>query len=143
MKTKSKLALITTLAALLTPVAPASAHHAFSAEFDADKPVELVGTVTKLELVNPHSWVYVDVKNADGTITNWGAEFGAPFSLKEKGLTKSSVAVGSTITIHGFRSKNPKPFAYAVSAQLPDGRTVQTGGAADAPGVKQEPAKAG
>lgn len=142
MKTKSIFAAFASIAALLVAITPANAHHAFSAEFDADKPVELTGTVTKLELVNPHSWVYVDVKNADGTVTNWGAEFGAPFSLKEKGLTKSSVAVGSTITIKGFRSKNPKPFAYAVSAKLPDGRVVQTGGAADAPGVKQEPAKA-
>jgi hypothetical protein len=144
MKMKSKLAIITSLAALLASAAPANAHHAFSAEFDADKPLELTGVVTKLELVNPHSWVYVDVKNADGTITSWGAEFGAPFSLKEKGLTKGSVPVGSTITIRGYRSKNPKPFAYAVSAKLPDGREVQTGGAADAPGVKkEEPVKAG
>jgi len=142
MNTKSKLAVIAALAALSISITPANAHHAFSAEFDADKPLELTGTVTKLELVNPHSWVYVDVKNADGTVTNWGAEFGAPFSLKEKGLTKASLPVGSTVIIKGFRSKNPKPFAYAVSAILPDGREVQTGGAADAPGVKKEPAKA-
>lgn len=109
------------------------AHHAFSAEFDADKPVEIKGVVTKFELVNPHSWIYLDVKEADGKVANWGFEYGAPFSLKERGVTKTSFAVGSEVTITGYRAKSGKNFGYAVSSVTADGRTFQTGGAADAP----------
>jgi hypothetical protein len=114
----------------------AHAHHAFSAEFDADKPIELKGTVTKLELVNPHSWLYLDVKQEDGNVANWGFEFGAPFSLKEKGVTKATVPVGSQVTVQGYRAKNGKNFGYAVTTILSDGRAVKTGGAQDAPGAQ-------
>lgn len=115
---------------------PAQAHHAFSAEFDAEQPIELSGTVTKLELVNPHSWLYLDVKQPDGQVANWGFEFGAPFSLKEKGVTKATLPVGSTVSVQGFRAKNGKNFGYAVTTVLSDGRAVKTGGAQDAPGAQ-------
>lgn len=134
--------LVSGLLALTAP--PAEAHHAFSAEFDAEKPIELKGVVTKLELVNPHSWLYLDVKQTDGSAKNWGFEFGAPFSLKQKGITKASLPVGSEVTIQGYRAKNGKDFGYAVTTVLSDGRSVKTGGAQDAPdaqtqGAAQQP----
>jgi hypothetical protein len=116
-----------------------SAHHAFSAEFDALKPIELKGVVTKLELVNPHSWLYLDVKNKDGSIERWGVEFGAPYSLKQKGITKGTLTPGSEISIKGYRAKNGQNFGYAVSAILADGTSVATGGAPDAPATQAAP----
>lgn len=123
------------LAAVLSAsyVLHAHAHHAFSAEFDANQPVELKGVVTKLELTNPHSWLYIDVKNADGSVTNWGFEFGAPFSLKEKGINKTVLKPGVEVAIKGYRSKNEKEYGYAVTTTLADGRSFKTGGAQDAP----------
>lgn len=135
MKYKRKSGLV--LLALLAASIPALAHHAFSAEFDGKQPIEVKGVVTKFELVNPHSWLYLDVKGPDGTVTNWGFEFGAPFSLREKGLTKSTLTAGSEITIKGFRSKSGKPYGYAVTTTLADGRSIQTGGAQDAPATAQ------
>lgn len=111
----------------------AHAHHAFSAEFDAQKPVELKGTITQARWVNPHSWIYVDVKNKDGSVSNWGFEFGAPFSLKQKGLTKTTLPLGTEITLKGYRSKNGENYAYSTSITLADGTAFQTGGAQDAP----------
>lgn len=130
---KKPLAGFLVLAGLIAASIPAIAHHAFSAEFDAAKPIEVKGVVTKFELVNPHSWLYVDVKAADGTVTNWGFEFGAPYNLKEKGITKSTLTAGTEITVKGYQAKNGKNFAYATVTTLADGRSVKTGGAADAP----------
>lgn len=111
----------------------AFAHHAFAAEFDANQPLELKGVVTKAQWVNPHSWLYLDIKDAEGKVNNWGFEFGAPFALKEKGLTKTSLPVGSEVLIKGYRSKSGQNYGYAVTVTLADGRTFQTGGAQDAP----------
>jgi hypothetical protein len=130
---KGTLSLITI--GLLLNAQNVTAHHAFSAEFDALKPVEVKGVVTKAEWVNPHSWVYVDVKEADGTVSNWGFEFGAPFSLKQKGLTKTVLPSGTEVVINGYLSKNGKKFAYSTSIKLADGRVFQTGGAQDAPAL--------
>lgn len=118
---------------LLSGAGSAQAHHAFAAEFDADKPLEIKGTVTKAKWVNPHSWLYFDVKGSDGAITNWGVEFGAPFALQQKGLTKAELPPGSEVLVKGYRSKNGGPFGYAVTVTLADGRTFQTGGAQDSP----------
>ncbi len=133
MRKHSKLISVLAITTTLGTAIPANAHHAFSAEFDAEQPIELKGTVTKLELVNPHSWLYLDTKQADGSVANWGFEFGAPFSLKQKGITKAGLPVGSEVTIQGFRAKNGKNFGYAVTTVLADGRSVKTGGAQDAP----------
>jgi len=111
----------------------ALAHHAFAAEFDADQPIEIKGVVTKAKWVNPHSWLYLDVKDRDGNVTNWGFEFGAPFSLQSQGLTKTVLPVGSEVTVKGYRSKNGGPFGYSVTVALADGRVFKTGGAQDAP----------
>ena len=120
-------------AGALAVSAPAVAHHAFAAEFDAEKPLEIKGVVTKFKLVNPHSWLYLDVKGADGVVTNYGVEFSAPNALAERGLGKADVKPGDEITIKGYRSKNGGPFGYSVFATLSDGRVIQTGGAQDAP----------
>jgi hypothetical protein len=109
------------------------AHHAFAAEFDADQPIDLKGSVTKIKWVNPHSWLFFDVKGADGAVTNWGVEFGAPNQLARIGLKKSDVAIGTEVHIKGFRSKNGGPYGYSVTVTFADGRTFQTGGAQDAP----------
>lgn len=113
------------------------AHHAFSAEFDAEQPIEVKGVVTKFELVNPHSWLYLDVKQPDGSLVNWGFEFGAPFNLKEKGISKKTLTPNTEVTIQGFKAKNGKNFGYAVTTTLPDGRSVKTGGAQDAPTAQE------
>ncbi|WP_410211495.1 DUF6152 family protein [Aquirhabdus sp.] len=118
----------------------ASAHHAFAAEYDGKQPIHLTGVVTKAQWVNPHSWLYADVKDADGKVTNWGFEFGAPFSLKEKGLNKTTLPVGTVVVVDGFRAKSGQNYAYASTVTLADGRVFQTGGAGDAPttaGAKQ------
>lgn len=117
--------------ALLMP--NVQAHHAFAAEFDGEQPIELKGVVTKLTWVNPHSWIYIDVKDAKGEVSNWGFEFGAPFSLQQKGLTKATLPPGTEVTLKGFKSKNGKQFAYASFVTLADGRSFQTGGAPDVP----------
>jgi hypothetical protein len=119
--------------------APAGAHHAFAAEFDADQKIDLHGTVTKLKWVNPHSWLYFDVKAPDGTVTNWGVEFGAPNQLTNRGLKKADIPVGSEIHIVGYRAKNGGPFGYSVTATLADGRKIETGGAQDSPTAAAKP----
>ena len=78
------------------------AHHAWTSEFSEDKPVVLRGTLTKVELVNPHGWLWLDVKNPDGTVTNWGVEGGAPNGLIRNGITKNSLKIGEEIIVHGY-----------------------------------------
>jgi hypothetical protein len=112
---------------------PALAHHAFAAEYDGDKPLDLTGVVTKARWVNPHSWLYFDVKATDGTVTNWGVELGAPNALASKGLQKTDLQPGAEIQVKGYRSKNGGPYGYAVTVTLHDGRSFQTGGAQDVP----------
>lgn len=121
------------LATTLTGATAAWAHHAFAAEFDADKPIDVKGVVTRARLVNPHSWLYLDVKNANGSVTNWAVELGTPNALAAKGLTKEDLKSGTEVRVKGYGAKNGGPFGYAVTTTLPDGRTFQTGGAQDSP----------
>ena len=118
---------------LMAGTVPALAHHAFAAEYDGDKPIDLSGVVTKARWVNPHSWLYFDVKGSDGTVTNWGVEMGAPNALAGKGLLKTDLQAGAAIHVKGYRAKNGGPYGYAVTVSLQDGRTFQTGGAQDVP----------
>jgi Family of unknown function (DUF6152) len=118
---------------LIAVAVPAFAHHAFAAEYDGEKPLDLSGVVTKARWVNPHSWLYFDVKGSDGSVTNWGVELGAPNALAGKGLQKTDLQPGAEIHVQGYRSKNGGPFGYAVTITLHDGRAFQTGGAQDVP----------
>jgi Family of unknown function (DUF6152) len=112
---------------VMLAVVSANAHHAFSAEFDQDKPVSLSGTITKAEWVNPHAWVYIDVKGPDGTVVNWSIEMGPPNALLRRGWKKSSMAFGAVIKVDGFAAKNGKEFANATDITLPDGTKIFAG----------------
>ena len=113
--------------AVMLAGASAVAHHAFSAEFDQDKPVKMEGAVTKAEWVNPHAWIYIDVKGSDGTVVNWAIELGPPNALLRRGWKKSSMQVGAVIKVEGFAAKNGKEFANATNITMPDGTKIFVG----------------
>ena len=98
---------------LLLAVRPVVAHHAFAAEFDADKPVKLTGSVTKLDWTNPHAWIYIDVKDDGGKVANWGFELASPNGLMRSGWTRFSLKPGDVVTIEGSRAKNGSTNANA------------------------------
>jgi len=114
-------------AALLSSAAAASAHHSFAAEFDANAPVVLKGTITKMEWINPHSWIHVDVKNPDGTVTEWMVEGGTPNTLFRRGFSRESVKAGMEITVEGYRAKNGANRANGRDLILKDGKRLFMG----------------
>ena len=103
------------------------AHHSFAAEFDRNSPVTLTGSVTRVDWGNPHIWVFMDVKDDSGKVSNWGVEGGAPNALYRNGWRKDSLKVGDTVTVEGFKSKDGLPRANANRVTLPDGRRVFAG----------------
>ena len=103
-------------------IAPLRAHHAFAAEFDEKKPIKVQGTVTKWELTNPHSWIHIDVKGADGKVATWMIEGASPNNLYRLGLTKESVPVGSEITVEGYQAKDGSTRAVGRNILFADGR---------------------
>jgi hypothetical protein len=107
----------------------AAAHHSFAAEFDADQPVTLTGTITKMEWINPHSWMHIDVRNEDGTVTAWMIEGGTPNTLLRRGFTMDNVKAGTEITIEGFRARNGSNRANGADLILPDGTRLFMGSA--------------
>ena len=113
---------------LTLAVVPLRAHHAFTSEFDASKPVKLRGTVTKVELINPHSWIHIDVKNPDGSVTNWAIEGGTPNTLFRLGVNKDSLAIGSELLVDGYQAKDGSNKANGRDITFADGRKVFIGG---------------
>ncbi len=112
---------------LFVPVVPVLAHHSFAAEFDGNKKVTLTGVVTKVDWVNPHAYLYVDVKGDDGVVVNWAIESGAPNALYRQGWRKDDLKVGDTVTLEAFLAKDGSHTAAAFNVKLPDGRNVFAG----------------
>src|SRR5712671_1035670 len=123
-----KLSVLTTIVSLLSASLPLAAHHAFAAEFDVNSPVSVKGVVTKVEWVNPHAWLYVDVKDADGKVVNWHFELGPPNALFRLGWKKDAIPTGTEVSITGFRAKNGEAVANGRSIVLPDGKELFSGG---------------
>jgi Family of unknown function (DUF6152) len=112
---------------VLAAALPAWAHHSFAAEFDVTRPVKLEGTVTKMEWINPHSWIHMDVKNPDGTVTNWMIEGGSPNALLRRGFTKHSLEPGTQIVVEGYQAKDGASRANGRDLTFPDGKKLFLG----------------
>jgi uncharacterized protein DUF6152 len=126
--TAKKTVLLIAIVGLLLAAAPLAAHHAFAAEFDVNQPVKVKGIITKVEWVNPHAWLYVDVKGDDGKLVNWHFELGAPNALFRLGWKKDSIPAGTAVEITGYRAKSGESVANGRSITLPDGRELFSGG---------------
>lgn len=112
---------------LLVFTASAVAHHSFAAEFDIEKPIELRGMLTGMDWVNPHGWLYIDVENSDGTVTNWAIEAGGATQLLRRGLRKTDFPAGMEVVVSGYLARNGEPVVNGRSVTTPDGRNFFLG----------------
>jgi len=124
---RTKLVMLIVGAGLMFVTTRLSAHHAFAAEFDAKKPVHFEGTVTKMEWVNPHVWLHIDVKKPDGTVENWAFEAGTPNVLFRRGFTKESLLPGTKVVVDGYQAKDGLKRANGRDLTFPDGRKLFLG----------------
>lgn len=130
---------VLTLAATILPALPMQAHHAFAAEFDDKKPLHFTdATVTKVELINPHSWIHVDIKQPDGTVENWAIEAGSPNILLRRGITRDTLKRGDKIVIDGYQAKDGTHRANGRDMTLPNGQKLFLGSSAGNEGAPYE-----
>ena len=115
---RTKLTVVIAALGLLVAAVPVIAHHSFAAEFDANKPVKVTGTVTKVEWKNPHVYFYIDVKEEDGKVTNWGMEMGSPNGLMRQGWTRNSMKVGDVVSVEGSRARDGSAIGNARAVVL-------------------------
>jgi hypothetical protein len=120
---------------------PVVAHHAFNSEFDAKRPVKFKGTVTKMVWVNPHAWIYIDVKKADGSVDEWMVEAGTPNTLLRRGFTKQALQPGTEITVDGYQSKDGSLRANGRDVTLPNGQTLFIGSSGTGAPDEEKPKK--
>src|SRR5580693_5386179 len=125
---------------LIMAAVPVFAHHSFSAEYDRSKPIQLKGTVTKVEWMNPHARFYLDVKDDSGKVTNWEFELGSPNGLMRQGWTRNSMKIGDTINVQGSLAKDGSNLANARTVKLTDGRKLFAGSASET-GREETPAE--
>jgi hypothetical protein len=112
---------------VLVGAAQALAHHSFAGEFDINRPIELTGTVSKVEWINPHAWIHVDVKKPDGTIETWAIETGTPNTLLRRGLRKQDLPTGTEVKVTGYQARDGTAKANGTNVTLPDGRALLIG----------------
>ena len=124
---RKALAVVVPAFVLLLASTPARAHHAFAAEFDAEKPIKFKGTVTKMEWINPHAWIHIDVKKPDGKVESWMVEAGAPNALLRRGFNKQSLLPGTVITVEGYQAKDGANRANGRDITYQDGRKLFVG----------------
>ena len=121
----SRIALAVGLLALAAPAV--RAHHSFAAEYDANQPITLTGEIARIDLVNPHAWLYIEVKDPDGKVVRWNVEMGAPNNLIRRGVTKATLPIGETVTVDGYRAKDGSTTVNGRQIKMADGRTLFTG----------------
>jgi hypothetical protein len=132
---RKALVVVLSAGAFVLCAAPVWAHHAFAAEFDASKPIKFKGTVTKMEWINPHAWIHIDVKGEDGQVTPWMIEAAAPNALLRRGWTKTSLPAGTEILVEGFQAKDGANRANGSVLTFTDGKKLFVGSSAGDPGA--------